>query len=225
MRFYDFKNPKLLPIYFINKKAAQKAIKLNVGRQKRRFYEVLKGEKIANEKYPYRLICGTWQKSRKYDYPADRVTKKQQQDFRCLMRRRLRRMGLYTKIKHKKKYNDRPDTIKIIKNYQRIANNPNTKARAIKLDRKPDKYIYVIIKKKPPSHAHYLVCLDTIRINLKNGNYSLWNLNVLRHDIIRPYLLSELYAKIEKLPTFKEIVKCCREQGIKKISKRQKVIL
>lgn len=199
----DFKNllkVKLFPYYFISKKAARRAKKLNFSKHNQRHVEILKGAKVKSFFLAY-AMGKTLGKDTKYQYPDFLITKQERKNFRTIMRRRLRRMGLLTLVKPKKSIKHLPDYIKPIINKQKVANSPNSIARVFQIDRKPERYYYILLKRELAKKRGKLFKIKCHRYDSISGEFKELTIFTLRTDILIPYLITDLenlvYEKIQ----------------------------
>jgi hypothetical protein len=190
-RYWD--RPRIYPVYFTSKKAAQRAIRQNVRQRKQReYYEVIKGKKLMDFKCTYVLKLGKLGQFTKYAYGEHLKTYQERKSYRTLMRRRLRRMGMLTLARNKFKVNEQPQIVKLINNTQTVANSPNTLARGFQLERKNPRYYFLILNKKISQKKGILFELRVLRIDKKTQTLKRMGLQIKRKDIITPYLLTEL---------------------------------
>lgn len=192
-------NPKLIPVYFLNRKLAKKAIKANItNRKKVKFYKVFKGKQIRSNLFPYALSSGKWGKRLKYTYPSDRISDKDRKNYRTLLRRRLRRMGLYTIVKPKQGIRQEPQSIRLIKNTQKISDTKNTLAQVIQIQRKPESIYYLVLKKLKPKRRGVLMRLKVVKLRKVKGvfEYKVMKISILKTDILIPHLLTDLWRLI-----------------------------
>lgn len=189
--FRKFLKPKLLPVYFNSKPRANLILKANVSvLSTRKKFTILKGRNIK-DKIPYTLGQGNFFKyGGKYNYPTG-LDWQQKKDFRTLMRRRLRRMGILTTVKPRHRYDKGQIIVKYKHNTQKVATSPNTDAKVFQLDRKPKKYYYVLIKKRLSKKAGIIFELRVIRYDVKTKETKKMWLNVQRSDIFVPYLYKQ----------------------------------
>lgn len=192
--FRNMMNPVLLPVCFVNRNAAKRILEANIpNRNKRRLYSVIKGLKIKEEQIPYIVSYGNYlRKGGKYLYDEDKQTKQERKSFRTLMRRRLRRMDLLTTNRIKYRYHEKAKKVKHTKNYQTVAQSPHTDARVFQLDRKPNRYYYIILKKCPSSKRGKLFKIKCIQVNVKTGKWKKVTIQTNRNDIFIPELLNNL---------------------------------
>jgi hypothetical protein len=199
--FRDFIKPKIYPVYFVNRNAAIRAIKVSVGKKKRPFYDVLKGSKLKDFKFQFMFRLGHIGDFTKYEYPKDlKIARK---SFRTKMRRRLRRMGMLTPIRNKYDVRQPPAYIKLIHNRQKVANCPNTIARCFRLERKPKHIYYRVLDKKLSKKKGILFEVQANRIDMKTGLIKKQKVQIKRNDIVIPYLLTEvekMYYEMVKIP-------------------------
>lgn len=202
----DFKNllkVRLLPYYFINKEAARRAKKLNFPPERLKYIEVMRGKKLKAFLLTYKMSQRLG-KYIKYDYPAKDLSRQAKKSIRTQIRRRLRRMGIYTRVKPKYSIKEKPKVIKAVENKQKVAITKNTLAQVIRLERKPHVY-YWIKAKSLAKKKGYLFSLFCIKFDLSNNKCSEVILNTKRTDIMIPYLITELEAILDE--KIKEIKK------------------
>src|SRR5882757_5926156 len=197
----DFRNllkPKLLPIFFMSKKRAKMTIELKVPKNERKFYSILMGHKLRNQRIQYRITNSFW-RAPKYTKPRGITLK----NHRTKMRRRLRRMGLLTSTPAKVKITG-STRFRYIPNTQKVANSPNTEAFAFQLDRKPEHCYYLILKKWP---NRTFFTFDCMRLDVKNRTIKRVIIKGRRTDILRPYLKTEIWNLISKKKGYAELIK------------------
>lgn len=232
MDFTKMMKPQLIPLYFLNRNAAKRAIKENNSTHKAKIYSIFHGESLLNSDFPYVLKNGRWGKFTKYKYEPN-LTKQEKKNIRTMARRRLRRMNLYTNIKARRLYNSAPQYVKQIKNTQKVSNSPGTSAKCFQLERETPHRFYIILGKKKHKSAVFLISLKVLSINLKTGNYSYKWKNIHKTDILIPFILREAYDRIKVLPTKIEIIKSLKQRDIhfintkimKVINKKHKAII
>jgi len=194
--FSNLMDVKVLNFYFLNRRAAQIAVEENFRSKKRKYYAVVKGSKLTEE-----IRNNTQRKIplfTKYSYPVDKVTMQERKTFRTVMRRRLRRMGIYTKVRPRKNIATKPDYIKHIPNKQKVANSPNTVAKVIQIQRKNPKYYYLILGKEKSTKKGMLFILNCLRFDNNSGKLKQVMVNVKRTDLLIPYLIYDLEDLIHK---------------------------
>jgi hypothetical protein len=206
----DFRNlfrPVLLPVYFVNKNAAKRALQVNVPkRERRKKYSIMKGVTLKKTPMKYRLREGKLALFTKYQYPDQRETLQQRKTYRTIMRRRLRRMNLLTLIKPKRKITDAVTQVKFKHNNQKVAKSPRSIARAFWLERKgPDK-VYLILKKELTKKRGKLFHIKTIEINFKTQEFRKRWIYTQRNDVIVPMILTEIIKKAKGLKNEELIV-------------------
>lgn len=188
-------DPVLMPVFFPNKRAANRVLTANYpNRNTRRLFSVLNGKELKKHVLNYRIGYGNYLiKGGKYPYPVMEMTPQQKKSFRTLLRRRLRRMGLYTTNTVKYEYSTgKAKKIKAIKNYQRVANNKNSDAKVFRIDRKPRHLYYIILKKCQTSKRGKLFKIRAIRVDIKRGEWKKITIYTNRNDIFFPELLENL---------------------------------
>lgn len=178
-------------MYFTNRNAAKRAIRTNIAKSKRVFYDIIKGSKLKHLPVSFMLKLGRMGKFTKYEYPPG-ITHKA---FRTKMRRRLRRMGMLTLIKNKyavtRKATSHP-YIKHIPNKQKVANSPNTIAKAFRLERKPKDVYYLILAQTVSKKRGKLFSVTALRFNTSTREVKKQIIEVDRRDVIIPYTLTEM---------------------------------
>lgn len=214
LNFRNVFKPRLLPFYFLNEVAAKRGLNTNVEKKERKFYKIIKGTKLKNQDFDYLLKEGSFGRFTKYNYPKEAITANQKRNYRILMRRRLRRMGLYTKVKNKKKYNSTPDIIQIIPNRQKLANTKNSASKAYKLERKGERWLYFLIEKRKPKHSRYLVTCKVVKVDLKNGTLAICKNHIYRTDFIKPLLMWEAQQLCYHLPCYGDLVDYLTKKGL-----------
>ena len=187
--FRDFITPPLYPVYFTNRQAAKRAIRATVSKNKRVFYDVIKGSKLKDFELQFMFSLGNLGKFTKYEYPSDMRRK----SFRTKMRRRLRRMGMLTPAMNKYSVKKSSPYIKVIQNRQKVANSPNTIAKAFRLERKPKHIYYLIQDKKLSKKKGILFEIDALMVNMKTKAVIEKRVQVYRNDIVIPYLTTEIH--------------------------------
>lgn len=202
----DFKNllkVRLLPRFFLNKESAIRAIQLNFPKSRHKYVDAIRGSQLKEFLLTYEMSTRLG-KYVKYDY-ADGLTRQKKKSLRTLIRRRLRRMGLYTRIKTKYHIKDAQITLpQLIKNTQKVAITPGTLSQVISLARKPGVF-YWVKSKKPSRKTWGLLRLGCIKFDLRRGckNKTTY-LTLKQTDVITPYTLGELekllYAKLIQKP-------------------------
>lgn len=196
--FRKFMRPKLIPVYFVNREAAKRVLKANIAnRNTRRLFSIIKGITIKNEDIPYTIAYGNYfYRGGKYIYPDTLRTVQGKKSFRTLLRRRLRRMGLQSTNKVKYRYDERVKKVTYKENHQKVAKNKNSDAKVFQLDRKPKRYYYIILKKRPSTKSGKLFKIKCIQVNVKTGEFKKVTIHTNRNDIFLPELLENL-KKIE----------------------------
>lgn len=189
--FRDFLNPKVLPLFYVNRKAAYRAIEMNVPLWKRKRFSVKKGKSILTEKINYTLKRATLRYFVKYQYPDCKKTFQQKKTYRTVIRRRLRRMGLLNIIKIRIHIKGEIRNKGYVPNTQKIANTPNTSAKAFRLERKPDKYIYFLLKKKLSRNPNKLFRIKVIRVDSRRGQMKEFWMSTFKNDVIHPLMMAE----------------------------------
>jgi hypothetical protein len=213
----DFRNYfrlKVYPVYFVNKKTAKRSLSKSVKELKIRKhkYQVVSGKELLGTEIPYVFIKSFY--SAKYEYPEERVGKQQRKTYRTIVRRRLRRMGLLTLIKPKYSVKKvKRDQVRIKNNTQRVAMSPNTVAKVFRLERKPEKYYYIIINKEKTHVKGVLYKIEAYKLNVKNGELKKCIVNMRSTDILIPYLLTDIPKLIKHLPKYDSIIKQIRKKG------------
>jgi hypothetical protein len=188
--FRDFLKPKIFPVHFMNRKAAERALKSFVAKKRRTLYGVIRGSKLKEHDLDFLKGLGNVGKFTKYDYPKDLTIARK--SYRTQVRRRLRRMNMLTLVKNKIPINKPIQYIKLIKNTQKIAMTPKTSAKGFQVERKP-KHIYnLILDKKISTKKGILFEIDTYRVDIKRKEISKEKVYVRRNDIIIPYLLHQI---------------------------------
>lgn len=211
--FRNLRKPKLLPIYFLSKRRAKILLKKYVPiLSERNQFSIFRGKKIKSQKIRYKLSAGKDKTlffgfNGKYDFPSARKWNITQKAYRTLMRRRLRRMGLLTKVPGKVKYNKAP-RFAYVENHQKVANCPHTLAQAFQLDRKPE-HIYYIILKKWPNRTFFT--FDCMRLDIKNRTIKRVKIKGRRTDIIHPYILPEIWNLINKKRGYRKLLQSYQE--------------
>lgn len=195
--FRRFMYPVLMPVYFPNKNAAKRILAKNItNRNLIRKFSVYSGKKLKKEKINYKIGYGNYlHMGGKYPYTDEHKTHQQKKSFRTLLRRRLRRMDLYTTNKAKFRYDKKVSKVKHRRNYQKVANSPNTDAKVFQLDRKPRHYYYIVLKKRTSFKRGKIFVVRCIRVNIKNGEYKKVTIYIQRNDIFFPELLENLKKK------------------------------
>lgn len=215
INFRNYHRIKVCPVFFVNKRAAKRALIKNVPMLKHRklHYAIIKGSKLKSTKLEYiwakKFVCN------KYYYPKDCISDQQKKSYRTLMRRRLRRMGILTLNKPRRRVDAKPMYVKLIKNTQEVANSPFTISKVFQLERKPQKTFYYIIKKIPTKIRGVLLKVICWRIDLRTSGVKKIKLNVHRNDIIIPLLVTELSKKIDHAKNGNTIHKRCKKRGIR----------
>jgi hypothetical protein len=213
----DFRNYfrlKVYPVYFVNRKAAKRSLDKSVKKLKIRKhkYQVVSGKELLGIHIPYVFIKKFY--SAKYEYPKDRLSKQQRKTYRTVLRRRLRRMGLLTLIKPKYSVKKvKRDQVRIKNNTQKVAMSPNTVAKVFRLDRKPEKYYYIIIKKEKTHVKGVLLKIGAYRLNIKTGELKKCIVNMKSTDILIPYLLTDIPKLIKHLPNYARVINKVRKKG------------
>lgn len=219
VNFEYFTRPRIYPVYFTNKKAAQRAIKQNVKSTKNRaFYEIIKGSKLLEFECTYVLRLGRMREFTKYTYSPGLNTIQKRKSYRTLMRRRLRRMGMLTLVRNKFRVEEKPMVVKLIKNTQKVANSPTTQSVVFRLERKNKNIYYIIRKKKISQKKGILFEVKAWKVDVRKKTMESVNIQIQRKDVIIPHLITELIEVNEK---FNSIFRQFRK-GTVKINKRKK---
>lgn len=216
--YYDnILTPKLLPIYFTSLPIAEQQLAKEIPKQFRHKYEVVKGSEIKDV-LKYRGL-NVWKLGvqRKFKYPDNCITKKDKKNFRIISRRRLRRMGVYYRTKAKGYVFDKEHKPEFIKNVQVLTQNKSGRSisKAFKLDRMGESIIYVLLEKLDRKPEDCIFRCRAIRINLKAGTRRTVTMKVYNHDIMRPYLLTELYHELLHSKNAPRIIVFCQKNGVK----------
>jgi hypothetical protein len=220
--FRDFFKPVIYPVYFTNKAAAKRALKATVSKKKMVFYQVIKGSKLLEFEFKHLFKLGNLGRFTKYAYDKTMNTKQKRKNYRTIMRRRLRRMGMLTLIKNKQTIRATPQYIKVIKNRQMVAQSPYTLAMGFRLERKPKNIYHLIIEKKISEIKGILWEMVVIEVDIKLKTLRTRTLKVKRNDMVIPHLLTDiiiLYGKEE------HILDALREEGVRLNNRKQKGIL
>jgi hypothetical protein len=220
--FRDFFKPIIYPVYFINKAAANRALKAHVGKKKRVYYQVVRGEKLQEFEFKHLFTLGNLGKFTKYAYTTEMNTKQKRKNFRTILRRRLRRMGMLTLVKNKQSVRHTPQYIKVIKNRQMVAANPYTLSNGFRLERKPKHIYYLIIEKAISKLKGVLWEMTVFQVDMKSKSIKTKKLKVKRNDVVIPHLLTEiiiLYGNEE------HIMDAYRAEGIRFNHPKQKDLL
>jgi hypothetical protein len=207
INFEYFLRPRIYPVYFVNKRAAKRAIHLHEpSRRYQSNYEIIRGSKLKEFEATYVLKLGRLGSFTKYPYPKELKTRQARKSYRTQMRRRLRRMGMLTNVKNKYGVKDKPGIIKVKRNRQWVAETPYTTCVCFALESKPHKH-FIIIKKNISQKRGKLFELQVLEIDEYRykfwkchpdflGNVRDWCLKkkvtIKRKDIIIPYLITEL---------------------------------
>lgn len=211
--FGNFLNLTLYSVYFINKRAAERALSLHMGKVTMNSkYQVMRGFQLKQFWMTYTIRLGKLTKFHKYDYESGKTRKNQ----RTMARRRLRRMGMLTLVKPKIEIREKVKYSLLIKNKQKVSSTKNTSARAFRLQRKPQKFVYVILKKERSKTKGFLFRMRLIRIDLKkNCQYDIVNLSIQNIDLITPYLIKEVLEMVKNnQKTYEKILKYCAKRDI-----------
>lgn len=221
INFRYFLRPRIYPVYFVNKRAAKRAIQLQEpSRKYQGYYEIIRGNKLKAFKSTYVLRLGRLGKFTRYPYPKELITIQQRKSYRTLMRRRLRRMGMLTNVRSKYRVEDKPGIIKVKLNNQWIANTPYTTCICFALERKPNRH-YIIIKKRLSLKKGKLFRLKVLEFTPGKETVPTKYMYINRKDIIIPYLITnliEIYGK-------KFVMARTRESQIKLNHPKQKAVL
>lgn len=198
--------PIILPVYFVNKVAANRAIKTNVPKlQERKKYSVIRGNKLKVMDMKYRIAEGVMRFFSKYDYEPN-MTRRERMRIRQSHRRRLRRMNLYAKIKVKKHIKEPVKQVKYIKNTQKVSTSPKTKAKAFTIERKGLNWVYIVLKSGLTKRTGKLFRIYALRINLKQGGrFKRKWIYTQRNDILHPLLITQVIELIKGKEYEKEL--------------------
>ena len=226
INFGDFYHITLYPVYFINKVSAKRAISRTFAKKKQNKYQVISGNKLKvyEEDLRYELRLGRMQKFSKYDYPAG-MTDQEKKNQRTIIRRRLRRMGMLIPKKHKYYIKEKVKQNRLLINRQKVANSPNTEARAFRLERKPKYYYYIIQEKVRVSGNGVAFKVKSIRYNQKTGKYKKVLLNIYNKDVIIPHLISEVYSIALNNGNYDQFKRYCHNKGIRVYRERSEKVL
>lgn len=189
--FRDFYKPKIFPVFFTSKAAAKRAIEKK-GKKKRPFYEVITGPKLREFEFKYVLRLGRLGDFTKYDYPKELDTTQKRKNYRTIMRRRLRRMGMLTPVKNKYNIGTKPIQGRLIKNRQAVANSPNTIAQAFRIERKGRRLYYIILHKQISKKNGILFEVKALRVDTLRKTLKKVIIKVRNTDILIPYLITEI---------------------------------
>lgn len=219
--------PRLLQVYFTSKKLAEQSIREHIAKQKRGQYEVVKGSAIKGELFYYTNKFITLGHEKKYVFPKGVEGRKLQKNYRIIMRRRLKRMGLYFNTKTKGYITDPEHTPKMKIPKQPLRRGKGfTSCRAFTLDRFGDHFIFVLVKISKQKPRGVFKVLKVVKVNRDSGKYSESRVKIYNFDIIRPYLLTEFYLKIIHLPEAPKIIELCEKLGVNfRYSGSKKILL
>lgn len=195
----DFRNlikVKLLPHYYLNTRSALRAIQLNIPKDKWKWHKVMKGGEIKDFMLVYRMSQGLGHFT-KYRYTPNMVTKQEQKNHRTQTRRRLRKIGLLTRVQPKQPIRNKPPVIKETKGVERRKVN-NPRATIIQIERKPEKYYYVVKKRVLSQKRGKLFKIKGLRFNVETGEIIRYCIHTLRTDVYIPYLKSHLQKLINE---------------------------
>lgn len=214
--FGNFIHLTLFPVYFVNKQAAKRAITSNIPRKAQGKYEVMSGKKLKDFSFRYKINLGRLHKFTKYIY-EDIPKGQRRKTYRTVMRRRLRKMGMLTLIKPKNHITRGIKQTRLIKNKQRIAIAPETWAVSFQLERKPNRYIYLILKKKLSEKKRVLFEIRALRIDMEKAICKKVNIQVYNKDVVRPVLITEIIDAIKDIstPIHGRLKRYCRKRGLK----------
>lgn len=210
----DFKDITLYSVYFINKVSAQRAVSRTFARRKRSRYVIKSGRQIKEYLLKYKLLLGKMPKFRKYDFPEN-STPQQRKTRRTVIRRRLRRMGMLVPKRHKLTIGEPVKQSRLLVNRQKVADCPNTVARAFRLESKPKRFYYVIINKERSSKNGIMFRIEAVRYDKKKGKYKKVLLNINNKDVIIPHLISEVYTQALNNNQYEEFKRYCITEGVK----------
>ena len=224
IHFRDFWQITLYPVYFINKVSAKRAVSRTFAKKKQNKYSVVSGRKLREYELNYTISLGRLQKFHKYDLDP-KLTDQQRKNKRTIIRRRLRRMGMLIPKKHKYFIKDPIKQNRLLVNTQKVANSPNTEARAFRLERKHKKYYYLIISKEKGKKNGVAFKVNSIRYNSKNGEYKKVLLNIYNRDVIIPHLISEVYAQSLNNGNYEKFKQYCISKGIRLYREKSKKVL
>lgn len=188
----DLVNIRLYPVYFINKRAAKRAITYNIPVNKRGKYEVHGHQRLKEFQIKYHISLGKLAKFSKYPDINWEMTPQQRKNHRTIFRRRLRRMGMLIPKQHKIPIFNSPRQARLLKNRQKVAMSPGTDARAFRLERKPKHYYYIIITKERSKKKRVMFEVKAYKLNSKTGELKKLLIQIYNRDVIIPHLLSEV---------------------------------
>lgn len=188
--------PKLLHFYFLNRVAAKRAIELNFPKKRKKFFKVIRGDKVKRFFIAYNMGKGL--EYTKYQYGDWDLTKQDRKNHRTVMRRRLRRMGLLTLVDTKINIKRKPKVIKPINNTQKVSTSPTSIARVFTIQRKNPNYYYIIYTKKLANKKKYLWEIGGLRYNGITGRLKQTVIITRRTDFLTPYLLTDLKKLIDE---------------------------
>lgn len=219
--FKSFFHPKLYPVKFANRNAAKRAIRVSISKKNRAFYEVISGKKLGDFNFAFLLKLGSIKKFTKYEYDKSKDSPQKRKSQRTLARRRLRRMGMLTPVQNKQSVIGTTKYVKLIKNTQEVAKNPNTIAVAFQLERKNKRLYYVILKKYQSPKKGILFKIRALRINMKTKAMKVVWIQIYNIDVIKPILFTEILQIYgNRLPLDR-----CREEGLRLDYWKQKTLL
>jgi len=213
INFENFIKPRIYPVHFTNRVAAKRAIKANFPSKKKRvFFEIIRGDKLKQFEATRVFCLGRLPKATKYDYPAGVTSHEEKKNYRTILRRRLRRMGMLTLVRSKFGVEERIPWTRLIENRQEVARSPYTLAKAFRLERKPKEIYYIIINKHISQKKGALFIVETLQVNIRTQQIRKQTIKVRRKDVIIPYLLTELF---KLYGNDKKLLDTCRREGLK----------
>lgn len=221
----DFRFIKLYPVYFINRASAKRAIRENFPAIKRMRYTIISYNKLIKYNLKYQIGLGRLPKFHKYDIAQKNSTPQQLKNARTIIRRRLRRMGMLVPKKHKFFIKDKVAYRHILENTQKVANSPNTEARAFRLERR-GKYVYYILMFKMRTLVKGVMWrVKAIKYNAKTKTWKKVWMGIQNSDVLIPHLISEVWALAQKQGKYEEFKQYCHANGISLYKKPKKELL
>lgn len=194
-RYYilDFTNLlkiKILDTYFFSSKAAE--ARVNKARKAiRKNLRVVKGTLVKELILDYRRRGKTIH-THKYDYPINAYSRKQRKVFRTQIRRRLRRLDLYTTAHPVHRVGAGYKEVKHLDKLQVIDEDRKKHVKVFQLDRKGPNYYYFIIDKVKSRAPGKLFNINTLQYDAARNSLKPKLIKLRATDIVTPMLCREL---------------------------------
>lgn len=192
----DILNIKSLKYYYVSRQLAKDVIKTHIARKERKYYKVVSG--IYLKKYEPDVYAGLTVRPLKYRYSPN-MTDREKKSYRLRFRRRLRRMNIFVKQNTSGLIYKKASNVKYVKNKQRVANNINSEARIIQVDRRGKHRWFLINEVTKAKRTGDLFRIHSYCFDFKKRTITYKELRIKNIDILTPYILTELRKKLKAI--------------------------